>query len=165
MNEVWKQYRDTRYDVSNLGNVRSTDRPDMQGHVRPKQSGVLKQKLTKRGYNQVSISGKWTSVHRMVAETFLGLPEDTTYVVDHINSVPTDNRLVNLQWLSPSENIKKAFDDGRVPPKSVDKRTGDVLVFKSSIEASAHFNRSKGYFREVVTKKGGENIYFKVRDI
>jgi hypothetical protein len=101
----------------------------------------------------------------MVAETFLGLPEDTTYVVDHINSVPTDNRLVNLQWLSPSENIKKAFDDGRVPPKSVDKRTGDVLVFKSSIEASAHFNRSKGYFREVVTKKGGENIYFKVRDI
>lgn len=108
MNEVWKQYRDTRYDVSNLGNVRSTDRPDMQGHVRPKQSGVLKQKLTKRGYNQVSISGKWTSVHRMVAETFLGLPEDTTYVVDHINSVKTDNRVENLQWLSQAENTKKS---------------------------------------------------------
>lgn len=85
--------------------------------------------------------------------------------------------------------LKKAFDDGLVQPKSaetikklsdrakksnekrkkrievIDKRTGDVLVFKSSIEASAHFNRSKGYFREVVTKKGGENLYFKVRDI
>lgn len=147
------------------------------------------QKLTKRGYNQVCIAGKWTTVHRMVAETFIGKPENDKMVVDHINNTPTDNRVTNLQWLTPAQNINKAHADGlvpkwapehyakiseialrnnenrKIPIEVTDKRTNETKVFRSSIEASEYYGRYKGYFREVVTKKHGENKYFIVRDL
>lgn len=65
--EIWRQFRDTRYDISNLGRVRSTLRPDASGNVRRNQAGIMAQKLTAAGYNQVQIAGTWRNVHRMVA--------------------------------------------------------------------------------------------------
>lgn len=38
--EIWRQFRDTRYDISNLGRVRSTLRPDASGNVRRNQAGI-----------------------------------------------------------------------------------------------------------------------------
>ena len=61
--EIWRQFRDTRYDVSNLGRVRSTLRPDALGHVRRKQAGIMVQKLTATGYNQVQVAGTWRNAH------------------------------------------------------------------------------------------------------
>lgn len=176
--EIWRQFRDTRYDISNLGRVRSTLRPDASGNVRRNQAGIMAQKLTAAGYNQVQIAGTWRNVHRMVAEVFIGLPNSADkMVVDHINNIKTDNRLTNLQWLTPSENVQKALKDGRVPEQSEEHKAksrkrfleineghkkpvemifpklDDAKVFDSAIEASAYIGKHPGYVSEMLSEK------------
>lgn len=186
MQEEWKQFRDTRYDVSNMGRVRSTLRPDKLGNIRKNQAGIMKLQPKNNGYLQVQLSGKWYAVHRLVAEVFMGLPEDKSMVVDHIDSNKQNNQLTNLQWLSTKDNVKKAYRDGRVPKKSekelirsskmllkineehkirikvFDKTNKTSLVFDSNQDAAKYYNKNKSYFSELYTKRGGENRYFKV---
>jgi hypothetical protein len=48
-------------------------------------------------------------IHRIVWQEYKGLIPDG-YVVDHINDDKTDNRLSNLQLLTPKQNTKKYWD-------------------------------------------------------
>ena len=85
------------YQVSNLGRVKS---------FYGLKEKILKPKIT-RGYYQVHLHknsiGKWYSIHRLVFEAFNGtIPEGLQ--VNHINEVKTDNRLENLNLMTPKEN-------------------------------------------------------------
>lgn len=188
--ELWEQYRDTRYDVSSKGRVRSTERPDKSGHVRKNGCTILKQKLNKNGYLSVCIYGKWVFVHRLVAECFVEREvsknvDVSKLVVDHINNVKTDNEYTNLQWLTYSENTTKAYKDGLISEvnaidkekkrkrfveinkkhkKSISvvrKKDNKVFIFDSAREASKKFNKHRAYFSEIITKSSGENKYWK----
>jgi hypothetical protein len=112
-NEVWIPVRgyEGSYECSNQGNFRSITR-----FVRSKKNSkrlvygiTIKQKLTVRGYFSVPLSNngkvKWRLSHRVVYESFEG---PTLLQIDHINDIPTDNRLVNLQPLSHRDNNIKA---------------------------------------------------------
>jgi hypothetical protein len=101
--EIWKTiegYED--YQVSNLGNVKSTKK----GIERRLKPGLGK------GYLKVVLwmNGKPTSrtVHQLVAESFLNhTPSGHKLVVDHINDVKTDNRAENLQIVTSRFNAYK----------------------------------------------------------
>lgn len=111
-NEMWKRYRDTNYEVSNLGNVRSLgcNYKRWNGYCyvdcikKPKE---LKKELFK-GYYRVTIyinkKPKHLFIHRMVAQTFIpnsnNLPQ-----VNHKNEVKTDNRVENLEFCTAKYNI------------------------------------------------------------
>lgn len=92
--EIWKQYKNTNYEVSNIGRVRNKD-----GYIK-------KQQLDKYGYlvTDLYIDGKKKNVkvHRLVAETFIPNPKNKP-TVNHINEIKTDNYVENLCWFTVKE--------------------------------------------------------------
>lgn len=79
----------------------------------------LRPQLGKMGYYHVGLSVggkvKLVHVHRLVAATFLAPQEGIDKpTVDHINYVKTDNRLVNLRWLSNADNSGRTSTDNRI---------------------------------------------------
>src|SRR5690606_6976851 len=66
----------------------------------------------KSGYVVVSLKSKYYYVHRLVLLTF-DPPKDLSLTVDHIDSQKDRNMLENLQWLTKSENTRKAAREGR----------------------------------------------------
>ena len=104
--EQWKEVVGfPSYYISNTGRVRSTKRGTTK---------VLLQ-YDKRGYNCVALRlnnhPKYISVHRLVLMAFVGLAP-LNYQCNHKNGIKTDNRLGNLEWVTPSDNIKHAFRTG-----------------------------------------------------
>ena len=66
---------------------------------------LLKQGVTKGGYNNVVIDGNSTYVHRLVAEAFIPNPKSKPQI-DHINTVRTQNNAENLRWVTSGENSR-----------------------------------------------------------
>lgn len=56
--------------------------------------------------------------HRLLCMVFKPKPTcPSRRIVNHINGVPGDDRLENLEWCSYSENTKHAYDNGLYPNK------------------------------------------------
>ena len=116
MSTQWKSVEGYEgiYEVSEDGEVRSVDRIDSAG--RNLKGRVLKMQPAPNGYLFVQLcangvkAGK--SVHRLVIEAFKGASEKW---VNHMNGLKTDNRLINLEWMTPSENAQHAWDTGLQP--------------------------------------------------
>ena len=89
-----------KYDVSNMGRVRSYI---SRSKKHPSPHGVDN---ASRGYKQVTLSQprKTIKVHRLVMLAFAG---KSSLVIDHVNSDKTDNRLENLEYVTPAENSKR----------------------------------------------------------
>lgn len=115
MEEIWKDVQgfEGRYQVSNLGRVRSLDRTsvDKAGRIHHTKGMILKDSLNKgRGYYRVSLSDGHRNcthyeVHRLVALHFVpGYKEGL--VVNHKNEIKTDNRAENLEWCTQDYNLK-----------------------------------------------------------
>lgn len=113
--ECWKAVPgyEGRYEVSDLGNVRSLN------HMCPHRAGsrkvpgkVLSPGPQASGHLSVSI-GKGNSklVHALVLAAFVG-PRPGNMDVLHLNHVPTDNRLCNLKYGTRSENLKMDYAAG-----------------------------------------------------
>lgn len=87
------------YEVSSFGRVRSWKRS------RPI---ILAQMICCEGYAKLSLSrnGHTTQhrVNRLVLESFVG-PCPEGYQSSHENGVRSDNRLSNLSWKTPLENM------------------------------------------------------------
>jgi hypothetical protein len=97
MEELWRPVPSLLgvYEASSLGNIRRTAN-----------GRLLKPRLSK-GYLRVApfVNGRQPnrSVHRLIAETFLGcMPADMQ--INHINGVKTDNRPENLEVCTASHN-------------------------------------------------------------
>lgn len=80
-------------------------------------------------------------VHRVIAITFLSYPKDyydKHYAIDHIDGNRLNNKLDNLEWITPAENVKRArsqsYKNMNVICVEDDKR------FNTISEASKYYN-------------------------
>ena len=138
--ELWRDWpQDPRIKVSNKGNVVSCKR----GAPYP-----LKVFHTDCGYQRVGTGGSSTSVHRMVAETWIPNPNHYRDV-NHINGDKDDNRVENLEWVTHSENLRHAYRTGL--RKAAGGRKGTPIrivetgeVYESAYECARRIGGSHG---------------------
>lgn len=103
--EVWKNIpieELDKYEISDLGNIRNK-----------KTGRVLKVCVHRDGYIFFRAFTKDKTkrnyyIHRLVLISFTGNMEG--FEVNHINHNIKDNKLVNLEWMSKQENIRKKRD-------------------------------------------------------
>ena len=101
------------YQVTANGLVRSVTRKvRCIGGFRTVQGRILSQFPSKStGYYQVDVSSKRQSVHRLIALAWVPGHFDGAWV-DHLNGNRKDNRAVNLEWVTRSENAARPYANG-----------------------------------------------------
>ncbi|MEK6882749.1 MAG: NUMOD4 domain-containing protein, partial [Nanoarchaeota archaeon] len=115
--ETWKNIPEYegRYIVSNYGRVKYLSRHDKAGKFWSDR--ICKQHKV-MGYPAVSISKlseKPNSlyVHKLIALAFIP-NSDNKSQINHKNAIKTDDRLENLEWCTPKENIQHAISIGHM---------------------------------------------------
>ncbi len=104
--EIWKNIPEfSKYSVSNLGRVKN----DIT-------NTILKQNFC-RDYLVLGLSNndnvrKTVRVHRLVALTFLLDKYKKHLEVNHKNAIKTDNRLLNLEWVTHESNSQNLYSSG-----------------------------------------------------
>ena len=111
-----------------------------------------------RGYQKVYLAGgRQRYVHVLVLEAFRG-PRPAGGVTLHANDDPADNRLENLSWGTPQENMDGAVERKRFPKqRQTSCMYGHVLEEPNLVEGHAYrerghrqckaCNRARGYHR------------------
>ncbi len=123
--EQWKDIDgyDGIYQVSTAGRVRSKPRK-VYTYIKP--GRYLRQHNNSCGYLYLSLTkpdgtiAKHQYVHRLVAEAFLPNPNGLKQV-NHKNFDKEDNRVENLEWVTPQENILH-FRKSRLASKYNDRK-------------------------------------------
>jgi len=149
MNEIWKPINGfPNYEISNLGSVKS------KAHLKEK---ILKPFKNSKGYLYVSLPKKRTSVHKLVAETFIETkPSSDCTEINHINFNRTDNRAENLEWISHKDNIRYSMFKGNLSVKKPNNKTGHKNISwvnkLKKYRVVIGFDRKRyniGYFKDI----------------
>ena len=156
--ELWKDIPgfEGLYQASNMGRIASI-------RYGFKLMSLLR---TTTGYLNIALrvnnSIKRGLVHTFIANTFLSKCQDCTQV-DHINSIKSDNRVENLQWITRSDNMKHNYSRGvtsidklKSKGKKVelfDKESNSIGVFDSLRAAANHIEVSHGNMSALVNDK------------
>lgn len=150
--EVWKDIEgfEGKYQVSNMGNVRSFSRWKNGNILKPgtNGSGYFYVQLVKDGRKNVIVR----VIHRLVAIAFIENP-DNLPEVNHIDGNKKNNNVENLEWVSRERNIQHAFDIGLIPRRMGKLRPNAKTVLQKDKngkiikiwDSVADIHREKGY--------------------
>jgi len=154
--ECWKPIHNYvgLYDISNYGRIRKCN-----GNM------IMKQNFS-RDYLVIGLSDesgirKTHRVHRLVAKTFK-YNDNTQLEVNHINGIKTDNRGINLEWVTHSENSKRTYVSGNKIKKLTPEMVVEIKRMLnddcSQIKIAEKFNIGRSTISEINTNKKWVNI-------
>ena len=146
------------YEICRDGRVRRVAAG--QGAVAGK---FIKPRINTTGYPFVTL---WAdrkmrsfNIHRLLAEAFLPRSPERTQV-NHRNGIKTDNRLENLEWATPSENIQHAVRLGLFKGAPEVRRGEAAYHVKLSEEKVRRIRamRAEGQVWRVIAEEMGMSI-------
>lgn len=109
--EIWRDITgyEGRYQISSFGRIKSFWR----GAER-----ILKAEISRNGYLRVDLrshgSHKHFCVHRLVANAFVDNP-NLKPQINHRDGNKLNNQASNLEWVTATENIRHAIEEGLRP--------------------------------------------------
>ncbi|MGG3450231.1 NUMOD4 domain-containing protein [Domibacillus aminovorans] len=146
-----------------------------------KRNKLLKPYIDMSGYLVYALSkkckAKHIKAHRIVAIAFVDNPMKKPQV-NHIDGNKLNNHISNLEWVTASENIRHAFDNGLIKMSEERKRnqgkwfrkkvicfnhsTGENIIFGSENDACRHFGFCKGTISRYIRglRKSPDNLLF-----
>lgn len=144
--EEWRTVKDhPSYEVSSMGNVRKN----------------LKQSNDREGYPRVTVDGLHVRVHQIMMEVF-GKKKHEDDVVNHINGRKDDNRLCNLEYVTPQVNSLKAGINGQLSPTcyrdeivAINVDSGEMLCFASQSQAAQELGCKSSEVNKALKGKRG----------
>lgn len=116
----------------------------------------------RNGYLRALIKGKSYSFHILIYNTFIGeIPKG--YVLDHINGIRDDNRLVNLRCVTQSENMYNAQRNGHRGQKRIaqfDLQHNFIKEYSSCTSAAKEMNVTYRAISSAAERGGTSCGYF-----
>lgn len=142
------------YEISNFGRVKSLPKKWAKN-----QDVILKNRKKNTGYLHIVLYrnkvGKTISIHRLVATAFCEKKEGMD-VVNHLNSIRSDNRASNLEWTNASGNAIHSFKFngrktvvGRRVPKKGSSHHNSKILEKDVVEIRKLYYEKKMYQRQI----------------
>jgi hypothetical protein len=120
INEIWKMYDNSNYEISTNGRVRN---------ILTKY--IVKKLKNTGGREYIKFSNKHHLIHRLVALTFLPNDDDLPEV-NHKDKNPQNNKLENLEWISSKNNIRHSHAKKVV---QMDLQENIIKIWDSMVEA------------------------------
>lgn len=126
----------------------------------------------KDGYNRIDLNGWIVKRHRILAILFIPIPEElkriptNKLIVHHINRNKTDNRIVNLCWMTRKQHLDEHGNIDRMkgvnskPVEMCDENWNHIEYFPSAIETSRKTGISKSSVQQNCTG-GSKYVRFK----
>ena len=176
--EYWKPIPEFEglYECSTLGNIKRISRyvKNKNGYRFLNEKNISL-KNDKYGYKIVVLYKNKEQyslrVHRLVAKTFLIKDDYLKSQVNHKNGIKSDNRVENLEWVTPKENIihaiktglKKNFNtsnhNGENNPnnKLTEKEVKEIINYKlSGLPLKYVYNK----YKEKISLSGLQQIWY-----
>ena len=139
-----------------------------QGDVYSKSHKKFMSKRINGGYEYISLGNgkkksekKDFSIHYLVAKLYISNPNNYP-MINHKNSIKTDNNINNLEWTSYSINMKQfALENLCVSVNKLDSNNKIIQTYKSIVSAAKDCNISASSISGVLSKKGKTACGFK----
>lgn len=122
------------YEVSSDGDVRRIGSDILIGHKM--RNGYVRVQFSRDGIIEAH------TVHAIVADAFIGL-RPTGYHIDHVNGIRDDNRLTNLRYCTPKENIGFTKERGAT---AVGQRNGASVLTDAQVTMIRKLKAERGRY-------------------
>lgn len=126
------------------------------------------------GYLSAGLCGRRKYIHRLVAEHFCDKPSPNHVQVNHLDGDKSNNSAENLEWITPSENIRHAHDNGFMENRAkvgsitirsdedVEKMYRDYKSGKGVAEVGRLHGFSRTTVSSIVNKRSSRSVTDKV---